>query len=247
MSELSRFPTASPELFVARGLLSRVDTKFLMHRSEFGDFLRRLAPDDYAVARHDDKEGFDYESIYLDTPNRQLLKDHHRGRRPRHKVRIRHHLTRGLTFFEIKQKQPSDATLKQRLELPFRTESLDEEARALLANRPHLYGDDLEPAMRIGFQRYMFLGEQREERVTVDHALWFRDSSREGAMADAMIVEVKQARYAARSPVMLALRGAGATPIRFSKYITGAHSLWPSIRLNRYRGRMRRIARRIHQ
>ena len=66
-------------------------------------------------------------------------------------------------------------------------------------------------------------------------------------MADAMIVEVKQARYAARSPVMLALRGAGATRIRFSKYITGAHSLWPSIRLNRYRGRMRRIARRIHQ
>ena len=167
MSELSRFPTASPELFVARGLLSRVDTKFLMHRSEFGDFLRRLAPDDYAVARHDGKEGFDYESIYLDTPNRQLLKDHHRGRRPRHKVRIRHHLTRGLTFFEIKQKQPSDATLKQRLELPFRTESLDEEAKALLANRPHLYGDDLEPAMRIGFQRYMFLGEQREERVRV--------------------------------------------------------------------------------
>ena len=75
--------------------------------------------------------------------------------------------------------------------------------------------------------------------------LWFGDGTREEHIENLAIIEVKQARFNARSPIMRALRTRRALQLRVSKYITGAQLLWPEIRLNRYNHRLRMLRRRI--
>ena len=101
--------------------------------------------------------------------------------------------------------------------------------------------------MQIGFDRIMLVGLRTEERITIDSGVWFSDDSRRERIDNLAIVEVKQARFKARSPIMQALRNQHAFQIRVSKYITGAQLLWPDIRLNRYNNRLRMLRRRIAQ
>ena len=98
---------------------------------------------------------------------------------------------------------------------------------------------------KIGFDRLMLVGFDTEERVTIDTGLWFNDGRTTHQIQDLVIVEVKQARFKARSPIMQALRAQKALQLRVSKYITGAQLLWPEIRLHRYNNRLRMLRRRI--
>lgn len=245
MNGLRDLQTADQALIDRRRLLTRVDTKFLLRSRDLHTLMERLAARDYAVMRHESEASLQYRNLYFDTPGRALLRDHHRGRRPRHKVRIRHHMSRQLSFFEVKRKRPNDTTVKMRTSMPFQSMHLDAAARATLRNHRNVYADDLEAVMSIDFARTMLVGIETPERISIDVQLRFSESSRQETMPSAVVIEVKQARFHARSPAMLALRSSGAIPLRFSKYLTGAYLLWPSIRLSRYTSRMRRLRRYI--
>ncbi len=60
--------------------------------------LARLAAEHSACCVQASKCWARYESIYLDTPDRALYHAHRCGRRPRYKVRIRHHVDRQLSL-----------------------------------------------------------------------------------------------------------------------------------------------------
>ena len=245
MNRLSHLPTASETLLTDRALLKRTDTKFVLPTRELPALLNALEPTDYGAVRHEGGATFAYETVYFDTPGRALLRAHHRGQRPRCKVRIRHHLSRQLSFFELKQKGPNDATSKQRIPIEFKSEAIDDRARMVLRNGNRLPDDPLGHAMRIGFERTMLVGVETPERISIDTALCFSDDATNARLEDLAIVEVKQARFAARSPIMRALRKASALELRVSKYVTGAQLIWPDIRLNRDRNRLRMLRRRI--
>ena len=236
--------TASLALLDSRALLKRVDTKFILRSDELHRFLEGLAVEDYGVARHADCEQFEYENLYFDTPELCFLREHHRGRRPRYKVRLRHHLSRGLSFFEIKEKCPNGATTKVRVPVTHRANRFGPAEYDMVSAKTHR-SDILDESMRIGFNRMMLVGLHSEERVTIDSGLWFTDGTRREHIENLVIVEVKQARFKARSPIMQALRTHQAFQLRVSKYITGAQLLWPDIRLNRYNHRLRMLRRRI--
>jgi hypothetical protein len=245
MSALSHLPDAEAQLLADRTLLVRTDTKFVLHRRELPVLTGLLKAENYAAARHPGGDFFAYENRYFDTTERLLLRAHHRGQRPRYKVRLRHHLSRNMSFFELKQKQPGGATSKERIPVGFQTDGIGPEASALLEHRHRLTSRPLESAMCIDFERAMLVGRDTPERVSIDTNLRFSDGDSTAELNDLVIVEVKQARFAARSPVMRALRTSGALQLRVSKYITGAQLLWPDVRLNRYRNRYRMMRRRI--
>ena len=245
MSLLSHIPTATAPLLELRTLLKRVDTKFVLRTDELPDLLAQLSPQDYRAARHAEGVHFQYENLYFDTPERYFLRDHHRGRRPRYKVRLRHHRTRALSFIELKEKRPNGTTTKIRVPIEDSSTTFSIKDSEVISNHHRLHADALEEAMKIGFDRLMLVGFDTEERVTIDTGLWFNDGRTTHQIQDLVIVEVKQARFKARSPIMQALRAQKALQLRVSKYITGAQLLWPEIRLHRYNNRLRMLRRRI--
>ena len=245
MTELAHLKSTPAALLEQRTLLDRVDTKFIMRPHELSALIQRLDGENYGVTRHSGGAAFSYENVYFDTPERALLRAHHRGQRPRYKIRIRHYLSREMSFFEVKQKRPSGATTKERISVPFRSDTITTEGSHLLQAHHRLPEEPLLPAMRIGFDRIMLVGNHTPERVSIDTRLWFSDEHADARLEDLVIVEVKQARFAARSPIMRALRASGALQLRVSKYVTGAQLLWSHIRLNRYGDRLRILRRRI--
>ena len=247
MIDCSHLQAADDALIAHRTLLNRVDTKFVTSISELPSLLKTIHPDDYRVVQHEDSEELHYESLYFDTSSRSLLRDHHRGRRPRFKLRTRHHLSRGVSFSEIKEKRPSGVTTKERASVPFGTNQLDAQHEQIFRGQAPSIQGPLEPAMRIGFTRTMLMGIHTPERISIDTQIWFDDSQSRAELATSVIIEVKQARFLARSPIMRQLRHHNALQLRVSKYITGSQLLWPHIRLNRYRDRLRMLRRRTVQ
>lgn len=245
MNPFDHLQTASSELMEGRELLDRVDTKFILSTRELPTLLSRISGDDYCAVRHAGGTHFEYGNLYFDTPQRSLLRAHHRGKRPRYKVRLRHHRTRELSFFELKQKRPNGATAKHRLRVPVHTASIGTKEAELLSNHRNLHGGNLVPSMEIDFQRAMVIGINTTERISIDTAIRFAHGTKQCPLNDLAIIEVKQPRFAARSPIMIALRAQRALQLRVSKYMTGAQLLWPDIRLNLHRHRLRMLRRRI--
>src|SRR5688572_1197274 len=149
---LDRFQEASPELLESRALQHRVDWKYLVPVRLLGRVLAELRAD-FHVVNAGERWIASYDTVYFDTPDRQLYHDHRRGRRPRYKVRIRHHLDRRVAFLEVKCKRRPDRTLKERLGLPFGQARLDEEARRFIHEHCPVDATSLIPCVSIAFQR----------------------------------------------------------------------------------------------
>lgn len=235
-SRLAGFPAASPELLASRALLSRVDTKFPLPAAGVAEILDGLDAD-YAVLGVAGGSLATYRSLYFDTPELRCFHDHRRGRRVRHKVRIRHYPDRALTYLEVKTKRNELVTDKRRLALPYRTEELGARELEFLRGRIGEMADRLAPEVEIGFRRITLIGLHTHERVTVD-----LDLDVDG-LDDLAIVEVKQSPFCVRTPIMRALAGAGHRPGSMSKYVAALALHRPELRQNRLRPDLRALER----
>jgi len=230
--------SASKELIAERVLQERVDTKFVF-REQNRDALLTSLDGDYAVVLASGQPDARYETVYFDTDDYLCLREHHRGRRARYKVRIRHHVDRSQSFLEVKEKRNNNATFKYRLPIPFRTETLDDDALQFIAEHARVPVQRLQQSIRIHFRRMTLVGIKTHERITLDTQLWFSGGDNESKLSEGVIAEVKQGRFNARSPIIRALRGIGAMQLSVSKYCTAAQLLLPSFPLKRYRPRLR--------
>ncbi len=229
---LEAFANASLELIRSRALMVRTDLKFIGRTAMLDQVLPGLA-DHYAVIRVAAGCAARYESTYFDTPELRCYHDHRRGRRLRHKVRIRHYPDRELTYLELKSKRSVRVTDKQRLALPFGTSELSLAGRDFLAQRCDLAVDQLVPAVGNSFRRIGLIGLHTAERVTIDLDLGFRYGDVEDDLGGLLVVEVKQHPYQPHSPVLTALHAAGMHERSLSKYTTAIARMVPGIRRNR--------------
>ena len=220
------FQVATVELIEQRSLLKRVDTKFVMLERAIPALLQHLTAD-YAAIHVNGSNQSKYQNQYFDTNDFLCLVDHQRGKRPRFKARIRHHVDRELSFLEVKRKSPSDETEKTRQTRPFLDETLDEDAIAFVASCSTLPAESLVPRLKVQFTRSTLVGLERNERITIDTGLRFKAGSNTAECPKLAIVEVKQERFHPRSPVMLALRKVQADRLSISKYCLGVHLVVP--------------------
>ena len=242
---LAQFSEATVELLEQRALQKRVDTKFIL---DF-DALRRVlgqVRDHYGLLTAEGATAAQYKTLYFDTSNYDCLREHHRGRRPRHKIRIRHYLDRKLSYLEIKNKTNANRTIKARQEIPFMQESIGSEERDFIDQHNPIAAESLRPSLRTDFHRITLVGLDTMERATFDLDLSFQESSRDARIPGAVIAEIKQDRFRARSPIMLALRQAGVLPESISKYCTAATLLLPSVPMQRYLPKIRSFRKMLH-
>ena len=234
------FSEATEDQLRGRLLQRRVDTKFILGTGALSRVLSSL-PDHYGILQANGKPVAQYRTLYFDTHEFHCLREHHRGKRPRHKIRIRHYPDRHLSFLEVKRKTNKGITVKERSPIPFGQESLSEENRSFVDAHCPIASDSLVPGLRTAFGRITLVGLQTPERATFDLQLQFEGNEGTVQLPGAVIAEVKQPRYMPRSPVMLALRQAGFRPTPVSKYCTAATLLMPEIPLQLFRPILRSL------
>jgi hypothetical protein len=205
--------------------------------------LTALSPD-YQVVLAGGRRCATYETIYFDAAGRQFYHDHRRGRRPRYKVRIRHHIERRLTFLEVKRKDNSERTVKTRLELPFSHDTFATREQEFV--RAHVPMDPvhLAPAVWIAFQRVTLLNGRINERVTIDCNLRVGAAGRSEQLEilpGVAIVEVKQVWHYNGPGAITALRTQGVEQ-SLSKYCVATIHL-ASVRANNFKPALRAIDR----
>jgi hypothetical protein len=182
--------------------------------SEFLGGLR----DDYHILAAGSTGWARYETCYFDTPELDAFHEHVRGRRPRYKVRIRHHVDRQRSFLEVKRKTNGGKTEKARRDRPYRDTVLTADDRAFVGQNSGLPVDALEAAVWTNFRRATFVGVADNERITVDVGLRFM---KEGAPEEGVafgIIELKQPRIMHSTPAMQLLRKLGIREQSLSKY-----------------------------
>lgn len=236
-----RFEPASLEMLRSRALLRRTDTKFLL-RSDVVIWALAAITNAYRVLPSGQRFLGRYRTIYFDTPDFLCFDDHRRGRRPRHKVRIRHYLDRQRTFFEIKSKLGNDVTTKHRELRTYGDESFSDADRRTVSRQTGLPAGELRPSLLIDFSRMTLLGIDSEERMTIDFNVGF-DGGPDSNLEGVSIVEVKQAQLCRTTPIMKVLRAHGLRPHPASKYCTALALSRPSLRANALKRVLRTVER----
>lgn len=241
---LDRLPTASKDVIRSRELQQRVDSKFFGPVEVLAAVLPALEGR-YAVIRVPTGVAADYRSLYFDTPDLRCYHDHRRGRRLRHKIRIRHYPDRELSFLEIKSKRNERVTDKHRLALPYGSRDLDDAGRAFLRQHCDLPVDQLELTLDNWFRRIIVFNLEFPERITIDLGLHARYRDQTLDLARLTILEVKQWPYSAMTPMMVALREHQLRERSVSKYTTAIAQLVPGVARNRILPLLRTLHRTI--
>jgi hypothetical protein len=217
---LQGFEVASAAQIESRSLQQRVDRKYVVSTALVAPLLRLLASS-HSLLLAGESTWARYESLYFDSEGRDLYHAHRRGRMPRYKVRIRHHLDRELTFLELKRKERRGHTAKFRLQLSFGQSELGASERQFIAAHAPIDPTALVPAVIVSFQRLTLVGRDVNDRLTLDRDLAVVTDGQRMPLPPAIIAEVKQPQYANHLGAVAALRGMRAREMALSKYCLG--------------------------
>jgi hypothetical protein len=217
---LRGFDIAGTALIEARALQQRVDRKYLLAAGALEPLLARLRPE-YSLLHVGEQGWARYESIYLDTADHTFYHAHRCGRRPRYKVRIRHHVDRQLSFLEIKSKTNSGRTMKRRLALSYGQNHLGVPEQQFIDTYAPTNSARLMPCVSISFLRLTLVGKGLNERLTFDRDVTFVGGPREERFSRVVVCEVKQVVRSNHLGAVPALRTLHARETAFSKYCIG--------------------------
>jgi hypothetical protein len=234
------------ELQTSAALQDRMDSKYVISLADFATLAERLRGTHVAL-EIDGRRAFRYRTIYFDTRERRIFRDHVQQRRRRYKCRAREYVDSGLCLFEVKLKGPRGRTVKHRMAYdPMPPDDLSPPALAFLHDcLERAYGrapdGKLRPALAVAYTRVTLAAPALGERLTCDFDLAF--SAPDGASGrlagDRVIVESKSAHGNATADRVL--RSLGARPeADCSKYCLGVGYTNPDVNSNRMRPLLRR-------
>jgi hypothetical protein len=223
-------PVGLEELDQRAALRRRVDRKFVVPRDELAAVVA-AAGDQYQVLEIDGHREFDYESVYLDTPDLRCFRDHVEQVRPRFKIRTRLYRETEACFVEVKVKSADEETTKRQMPHdPSAHGGLDPESRRFLDDvLEELTGEHaparLAPSLTTRYQRLTLGAVDGGQRVTtdLDVTLAAADGRATRLRDDLALVETKTEEGVGAIDRLLAERG--YEPVTISKYRFGVGML----------------------
>ena len=246
------------ELTERAGLLTRIDRKYVLPRSELDAVLADLDPG-VRVLDINGVRSSAYESVYFDTPELTSFLMAAHPRRRRFKIRTRTYVDSAQSYLEVKTRGGRGVTVKDRL--PY---ALDD--RATLTSEGRRYtdtvldeaditgaqGQDLVPTLTTRYLRTTLFIPESSSRATVDTGLsWATVPHAASRRADVpqlrldrpqlAIVETKSGSRA--SAVDRILWAHGHRPATMSKYGTGMAALRNDLPANKWAPVLRRYFR----
>ena len=232
-------------------LMNRVDTKFLVTSAQLIDILRGVCGQYYAqeVEHH---RLSPYRTLYYDTPELTMYRIHHDRHLVRDKVRVRTYVDSDLTFCEVKHKTNKGRTKKKRVEL--KTENGAWKAISSLSAFNETFDEAgfqlpypverLLPQLETVFDRITLVNFEKTERLTIDCNLCFNNvaTGADASMDSLVVMELKQDGRA-RSLLKEVLFDLRIKPFKISKYCIGTCMTRPEVKQNRFKKKLRRIAK----
>lgn len=215
-------------------LMDRIDTKYAFNVQKFPLILSYLK-DEYRILEIDNVRSFKYKSVYFDTPDRKMFHDHRVGRPIRFKIRRREYLDSGLNFMEIKMKNASGRTRKERIKKGRHEEHLSSDTIDFLEMRCPFKFSQLESALVNTFSRLTFVHKKNAERLTIDMCLTFH--SHNGAKHEIpylVIAELKSDSNPINSFFANLMRTMNIRKYGLSKYCIGTIMVDPDINHNAF-------------
>jgi len=243
------------ELTERASLLTRIDRKYVLPRSELDAVLGDLDPA-VRVLDIDGVRSSAYESVYFDTPELTSFLMAAHPRRRRFKIRTRTYVDSAQSYLEVKTRGGRGVTVKDRL--PY---ALDDRATLTTEGRQYTdtvldeadiegaQGQDLVPTLMTRYLRTTLFVPESSSRATIDTGLsWAMLAGRRSARPAAQerrldrprlaIVETKSGARA--SAVDRILWAHGHRPATISKYGTGMAALRSDLPANKWAPVLRR-------
>ncbi|MEI6310767.1 MAG: polyphosphate polymerase domain-containing protein [Bacteroidota bacterium] len=213
-------------------LLNRIDSKYIIHISQFVELLEELKPY-YKVLKIEDKMIHTYESLYFDTDDFTLYNYHHNGKADRFKTRYRKYVDSGLCYFEVKYKDKANRTDKKRVKKEDIILALDDRDKSIIEHN-QVDVSALKPQVWIYFKRITLANNNMKERLTLDIDISFKRHEQSQAFPHLVIIEIKQDKSSSSSDILSALKKRHLEEIGFSKYAT-AIALMENVKSNNFK------------
>lgn len=230
-------------------LMNRIDTKYVLAEDEVLTLLEHMAECGYRVQVINGVRACRYDTLYYDTALRDMYVAHHNRQLTRQKVRTRTYVETGLTFLEIKNKSNCGRTKKRRTEIArdnFYSFAESAEASSFYKEHGRYPHAAISPALATRFVRITLVNPRLTERLTIDLALEYEDMRHHtrASIPTMAIVELKQDGNAISElkSTMLDMR---IHPLKVSKYCLGTTLTVEGVKCNRFKAKLRNIAKRL--
>ncbi len=203
-------------------LMNRTDTKFVTCKEKLVELLK-LAQGKYYAQVIDGSKVANYMTTYWDTDDHHFYLEHHNGRAPRQKVRVRTYLDSNVSYLEVKTKNNHGRTKKKRVEVPTQDITGENGNEEFLQGLVHRGMNDIHPTVRNRFHRITLVNYGKTERLTIDFDVQFHnmETARDATTGQLVIIELKRDGNVF-SPVLEILRQLRIQPSGFSKYCIGS-------------------------
>jgi len=256
---ISKFQPISLDEMGGIRLMNRTDTKFVASIDKLKKLLQ-IAGDEYRVQEIDGKRNMSYSTVYYDSKDYVFYNAHHDGHAGRQKVRVRSYVDSHLSFLEVKTKDNHGKTHKNRIAtmnlplylvasrmmgtMPAFSLQNDRKAMEFLRENLQIAPELLEQKIENKFHRITLVNRAKTERLTIDTDLEFRNltTGMQCSLPQFAIIELKRDGLKP-SPVLSMLRELRIHPSGFSKYCIGEALTNPSLRINRMKPRLMKLAK----
>lgn len=224
-------------------LMNRTDKKFVTNKTKLAELLE-LAQGKYYAQFNAGSRIASYRTTYWDTDDHHYYMEHHNGRAPRQKVRVRTYMDSGVTFLEVKTKNNHGRTKKKRVEVPGQGQI--SEMGDFLFERVHRNVNDIHETVQNNFHRITLVNYAKTERLTIDFDVRFHnyETDVDAQTGELVIIELKRDGNV-YSPVLDILRTLRIKPSGFSKYCIGSVMTNKSLKQNLFKPKLVKIGRLI--
>jgi VTC domain-containing protein len=221
-------------------LLDRTDTKYVLPVATLQQIMPGLANAYYALVVNKQRCS-QYQTLYYDSPEFTLYRRHHAGILDRYKVRSREYVDSQLAFLEVKHKTNKGRTIKSRMRTPELATSLSSETAEFLHGAYPYDAAELEPKLWVEYTRATLVSRHRKERVTIDLDLGYAWNGQKVRLPHIAIVEVKQNGFSHHSDMERQLHAHQVRAVGFSKYCVGISLLYPGVKHNNFKSKLRLV------
>ena len=227
-------------------LMNRTDTKFVTSKENLARLLE-LAQGKYYAQYNNDSKIANYMTTYWDTDNHRFFLEHHNGRAPRQKVRVRTYMDSNLTFLEVKTKNNHGRTKKKRVEVPSQEIEVKGPNGEFVEGLVHQGLAEMHPTVRNRFHRITLVNYGKTERLTIDYDVRFHnmETGNDAETGPLVIIELKRDGNV-YSPVLEMLRILRIKPSGFSKYCIGSVMNNRSLKRNIFKSKMVTLSKLAH-
>jgi hypothetical protein len=224
-------------------LMNRTDTKFVTNKAKLAQLLE-LTQGQYFAQQIEGARIANYRTTYWDTPWHRFFLEHHNGRAPRQKIRVRTYMDSDMTFLEVKTKNNHGRTKKKRITVPSqeRQDVVDAGGSEFTQKLTGATFDDILPTVQNQFQRITLVNYGKTERLTIDFNVAFHnfETENDAQTGQLVIIELKRDGNVF-SPVLDLLRQLRIKPSGFSKYCIGSVMTNADLKNNLFKEKLVRI------